>query len=558
MRVGVIRGDVPSPIFVSDLEPTSQFNPPTEPFGQTRYISRPNPTYLTNFLAGVYYSDTEDGTPSTLLPIPSGKTGYGGVPAGIQSSAAVTFPVVVAGGSNTLLVKNLSSAGYTTATVASASYATMSALLVAINTALAVSKLVTATTDTATGTLVVLQSTIPGVGSFIEIGAGTLNGSLNLSTSQTFTMPTAATIITDMNPVVVPPATGSINVSAANILTVLGASPAAANVVNLIAPQFQETEVAIQSYQHGNLAGYLLPTWNPNSRLLPPITSGPAIQVVQNDGVTSFASSASAPLPMITAAVHNSPNTGDITITGVGLGNVESFDSTQVTITGVAGTAGVQAPYVKLTQAQIVNVVSDGVALTGTFDVTEGSDVVIASLSQAGLLVPGNSIVFAEQPDTVYYVSSVATVTITLDTEYTGVSNAFSTATTPKTKGVVTNTSIVIPAVLLKSTTGVALGVAGSTVMVKYDTFANSNYGAAAIVSAPVNGIVTVTGLTGQVPAMVGKYLTLSGAVWAGNNGTFQITGYVSATSVLISNFNGVAVSGLSWSEPAPVPFIVT
>jgi hypothetical protein len=391
-------------------------------------------------------------------------------------------------------------------------------------------------------------------------GSHPINATLNLTApvpAASFTMPTAATIITDMNPVVVPPATGSINVSAANILSTLGASPSAAQVANLIAPQFQETEVTIQSYQKGNLAGYLLPTWNPNSRLLPPITSGPAIQVVQNDGVTSFASSPSAPLPMITSIALNSPNTGDLTITGVGLGNVEAFDSTQVIVTGVAGTAGVQAPYVKLTQAQIISVVTDGVALTGTFNVTNGSATVIASLSQAGLLIPGNSIVFAEQPDTVYYVSSVVTTTVTLDAPYTGVSNAFTTATTPKTQGVVTNTTITIPAVLLKSTTGVALGVAGSTVLVKYDTFANSNYGSAATVSAPVNGIVTVTGLTGQFPSLVGKYLTLSGAVWAGNNGTFQIVSYISATSVTIANFYGVAASGLAWSEPAPVAFVV-
>ena len=41
MRVGVIRGDIPSPIFLADLESTSQTNFPTEPEGQTRYISRP-------------------------------------------------------------------------------------------------------------------------------------------------------------------------------------------------------------------------------------------------------------------------------------------------------------------------------------------------------------------------------------------------------------------------------------------------------------------------------------------------------------------------------------
>ena len=44
MYVGVIRGDLPGPLFLADLEQTSQTNFPTEPFGQTQYISRPNLT----------------------------------------------------------------------------------------------------------------------------------------------------------------------------------------------------------------------------------------------------------------------------------------------------------------------------------------------------------------------------------------------------------------------------------------------------------------------------------------------------------------------------------
>jgi len=521
MRVGVIRGDTPGPLFLADLEPTSQYNPPTEPAGQTRYVSRPNATTLTNFLAGVYaddaygVADVGDAVndqftvpnPGTL-PIQPGQPGYGGVPAGIQSSAAVTFPVVITGSNDTLKVANSSPPTYTTVTVASGSYATMAALLTAINLVLKPTGLATATTDS-TGTLVVIQSTVPGVGSFIEISNGTINTPLNLTTSQTFTMPAATTIINALNPVVVPPATGSINVSAANLLTTLGASPAAASVANLIAPQFQETLVAIQSFQVGNLSQYLLPTWNPDPRhgttVSPgfpanlPYPNGPAIQVVQNDGTTPFASDALAALPMITAAVHNTPNAGDITITGVGLGNVEFFNSTTIVVRAAASTValGAQAglggvPFVRLQQGQIIKTKTGG------------------------------------------------------------------------TQGVVSATSIVIPASLLTTVSGQALGVAGSTVEVRYTTLANTNYGSAASVSAWAGNVSTLTGLTNQLSITPGDgySITISGAASAGNNGTFEILSVVSATSVTIANIYGVAGDAnngaLVWSEPAPVSFVVT
>jgi hypothetical protein len=46
MRVGVIRGDLPGPIFINDLEPTSQYNASTEAGGQTRYLSRPSVSHV--------------------------------------------------------------------------------------------------------------------------------------------------------------------------------------------------------------------------------------------------------------------------------------------------------------------------------------------------------------------------------------------------------------------------------------------------------------------------------------------------------------------------------
>ena len=77
MRVGVIRGDLPGPLFLADLEPTSQTNFPVDPAGQTQYAEYPNSTVLTNFLAGL----DPNGDPAKYQ-------GSGGVPAGVSGSTA--------------------------------------------------------------------------------------------------------------------------------------------------------------------------------------------------------------------------------------------------------------------------------------------------------------------------------------------------------------------------------------------------------------------------------------------------------------------------------------
>jgi len=129
---------------------------------------------------------------------------------------------------------------------------------------------------------------------------------------------------------------------------------------------------------------------------------------------------------------------------------------------------------------------------------------------------------------------------------------------------VVSATSIVIPASLLNTVSGQALGVAGSTVEVRYTTLANTNYGSAASVSAWAGNVSTLTGLTNQLSITPGDgySITISGAASAGNNGTFEILSVVSATSVTIANIYGVAGDAnngaLVWSEPAPVSFVVT
>ena len=79
--------------------------------------------------------------------------------------------------------------------------------------------------------------------------------------------------------------------------------------------------------------------------------------------------------------------------------------------------------------------------------------------------------------------------------------------------------------------------------------------GAAASISGTAPNM-TITGLTGMTAASIGHFLTLSGADSAGNNGTFLISQYVSASSVVVQNASGVggdANNGaISWEERRP------
>lgn len=498
MYVGVIRGDMPGPIFMSDLEPTSQTNYPTEPFGQSRNVSRPNAVNLTNFLAGVYASTPQGGAPAVTIPIPANQTGAGGVPAGIEGTGAVTFPVTLTGSNNVLRVKNASAASFTAVTIATGVYNTMAALLTAVNAALSPSAAGVVTTTDSTGTLVVLQSTVPGVGSYVAVdttgNGSTFNTPANLASGgANFTMPSATTIITALLPI-----GGPLNVSAAAVLTNLGASPAAANAVSFIAPHFVETVAAIESFMVGVLSKYLESTFNPDPTLLPALPNSPAITVVQDDGTSLFV----APLPIITGAVHNSPNTGDLTITGSNLGNAESFSATYVRVTGASPGPGLQSPYVRLNQKVIAKTFTGG---------TQGS------VTPTSIVIPAS---------------------------------------------LLTNVPPGSPFPPLPPAAGVPLGVAGSTVKIEYLSFSNTNYGTAASLTTVASGLATLTGLTNMTAAMVGGKLTLAGCASAANNGTFFIAAYISATSVQIANTFAVASDGnngaIVWSQPPPISFVVT
>src|SRR5574338_1219614 len=94
-------------------------------------------------------------------------------------------------------------------------------------------------------------------------------------------------------------------------------------------------------------------------------------------------------------------------------------------------------------------------------------------------------------------------------------------------------------------------------------TWTEKNGGTVANITTVTNGIATVTGLTGMVapsassPGSTGHTLTIRGAASGGNNGTFQIRTYVSASSVEIINPSAVASDAnngsIVWTENDPL-----
>jgi len=350
MRVGVIRGDLPGAVTIQDLETVSQFNPPTEPPGQERHIGRPDTTRVGAVLA-------------TLG-------------AARQGSAAVTLPLTLNGSNNVLRAKTASAASFVAATIATGSYTTMAALVIAVNAALTTAGIAATVSATTAGVLILKSNTL-GVGSYIAndsvANGSTFNTPANFGAGVTsFTMPSAAATITALLPV-----GGPLDVSAATLLTTLGADPNRSNMADVIAPRFIETDVVIKSFQKGNIAGYRSASYTPDPNRLPALALGAAITVVQDDGVSAF----TAALPTVSGAVHNSPNTGDITISGSGLANAED-DQTVVRVTSANG-----ATSVKLFQKVIRTTVSGGT--TGA--VTATSIVIPASLL-AGLGVTGSKV----------------------------------------------------------------------------------------------------------------------------------------------------------------------
>jgi hypothetical protein len=294
-----------------DLEPISRYNPPTEPEGQERRIGRPDSTVVGSAL--------------------------GVIPAGLQGTVNISGGAVVTLGVDDVLEAKVSAtAGFTTVTVAAAAYATGADLINAVNAALLAAGLSATARLDSTGSFMVLQSNNPGVGSYVEvdiIANSTFSAVVGFNPlGDSFTVPTVAIVIVTSLPV-----GGPLDVSTATLVATVGAGATPAQIAalaNAIAPQFIDTDVAIKSFQVGMMHGFLLPTYTPDPNRLPAMALGPAIEVVADDGVTPFV----APLTVITGAVHDVPNAGDISITGTNLAHPDpTVDYTMVRITSADG-----------------------------------------------------------------------------------------------------------------------------------------------------------------------------------------------------------------------------
>lgn len=316
MRLGIIRGDLPGPVFLN-LEPISQYNPPTEPRGQEVYVSRPTVAEVTSVLANA-------------------TTGAGAIVRGADLTA--TFPITINAANDDLKVRTSAAVGYTTVLVPNAIYATITTLIAAVNVALTGTGI---TAIQAAGTNRLGLEGAHGVASYVGVdsvaGGSVANTPLGLGAAALVrTMPSAADYITACLPV-----GGPLDVSVATINGVgAGTNANALSLVpttrgtqealaDAVAPQLVETPTVIDSFLTGQISELRNALFNPDSRRRPPLVAGAAATVVQDDGVTLFA----ATLPTIVAAGINVPAPGDLTITGTGLGNAEMND-TVVRITG--------------------------------------------------------------------------------------------------------------------------------------------------------------------------------------------------------------------------------
>jgi len=70
MRVAVIRGDLSKALFLADLEPKSLANAPVEtPLGQSRYLSRPDPTRIAAYLTAQGLSASASALITATVPV---------------------------------------------------------------------------------------------------------------------------------------------------------------------------------------------------------------------------------------------------------------------------------------------------------------------------------------------------------------------------------------------------------------------------------------------------------------------------------------------------------
>ncbi len=268
MRVGVIRGDLSGPVFIADMEQSSQ---PHLPFtkGQTRYVGRPDLTRVGTVLAAVQ--------------------------AGLLATSAPTLSVVIGSGNHTLRF-GINGASIVASQIAQATYATLATLLVAINAGLVTAGLdVVAVADYAAPTKILFHTVAavgPGTVLLLDTNGNgsTANASLGFGAGGgTCTVSTAATTITSLLPVGGPLDVRATTIRSQDTAGLRGITDAQVTALaDQIAPKFAETVTSRASFTAGNLHGLLSASFTPDSTRVPAIVTGAAVTVTTDDGNTIF------------------------------------------------------------------------------------------------------------------------------------------------------------------------------------------------------------------------------------------------------------------------------
>ncbi len=208
----------------------------------------------------------------------------------------------------------------------------------------------------------------------------------------------------------------------------------------------------------------------------------------------------------------NVPSGGSGTGTGVSIGSGNPTTTGQSTITGVSGFSQLSSP------GRILAITGSSLGNNGNFR--------IVSATAAGTSVT----VYAPQ-----LVAETSNASLTVTEQYGGATASITTFTST-TSGQST----------LINVTGLS-GLSASDIGRKIrflnpaSNFSPATTGSAASVTSFTTPTATITGLTGMTPSIVGQYMTFTNAASGGNNGTFQITAYVSSSSVQINNASAVA-----------------
>jgi hypothetical protein len=261
MFLVVIRSDLRNPLFLSDVEPTSQTNPTTEsPLGQARYVSRPSRVSIQKYLNDQGLNEL---LKSTGWTVGSGWSGTYNAFTHTSGTTALSNSLAAVALQDYSLTVTIT--GRTTGTVTVTFGGGTTGAISATTT--------TSITASTTGNLVITPSTgfdgVVALSLKVEVAAALIT----------------ATVPGYSGGLVVP----TVDISATAIKAIIGLSGVSNAQVEFIQSMLGyhlvETDVVKKSVLAGCIHGYLSPEFNPDPRgdlNHPPATKGQAVQVVQD------------------------------------------------------------------------------------------------------------------------------------------------------------------------------------------------------------------------------------------------------------------------------------